>query len=68
MRTPSETVSTDVRSYLDETLRQQSIVIPQKDRHQYSAAFNKIANAKNARRLVHMGFGQFTTGGDDIRI
>ena len=52
MRTPADAVSTDVRTYLDETLRQRSIVIPQKDRHQYSAAFNKIANARNARRLV----------------
>ncbi len=41
MRTASDAVSADVRAYLDDTLRQQSIVIPQKDRHQYSAAFNK---------------------------
>src|SRR5260370_27864804 len=42
MRTPADALSTDVRSYLDDTLRQQSIVIPQKDRHQYSAALNQI--------------------------
>jgi hypothetical protein len=52
MPTPADVVSGDVRAYLDETLRQQAIVIPQKDRHQYSAALRKIANARNARRLV----------------
>jgi hypothetical protein len=62
MRTQADSVSTEVRSYLDETLRQQSIVIPQKDRHQYSAAFNKIANARNARRLVEKLWDQFALG------
>ena len=62
MRTPADAVSADVRTYLDETLRQQSIVIPQKDRHQYSAAFNKIANARNARRLVEKLWDQFALG------
>jgi hypothetical protein len=62
MATPSEPVSPEVRSYLDETLRQRAIVIPQKDRHQYSAAFNKIANARNARRLVEKLWDQFALG------
>ena len=62
MRTASDKVSTDVRAYLDETLRQQSIVIPQKDRHQYAAALNKIFNAKNARRLVEKLWDQFALG------
>jgi hypothetical protein len=62
MATPSESVSPEVRAYLDETLRQRAIVIPQKDRHQYSAAFNKIANARNARRLVEKLWDQFALG------
>jgi capsule polysaccharide modification protein KpsS len=62
MRTPADAVSAEVRTYLDDTLRQQSIVIPQKDRHQYSAAFNKIANARNARRLVEKLWDQFALG------
>ena len=62
MPAPADAVSTDVRTYLDETLRQQSIVIPQKDRHQYSAAFKKIANARNARRLVEKLWDQFALG------
>ncbi|HVX76411.1 MAG TPA: capsule biosynthesis protein [Bradyrhizobium sp.] len=62
MATPSNTVSADVRSYLDDTLNKQAIVIPQKDRHHYSAAFNKIANARNARRLAEKLWDQFILG------
>ena len=61
MRTPADAVSTNVRAYLDETLRQQSIVI-RKRIDQYSAAFNKIANARNARRLVEKLWDQFALG------
>jgi Capsule polysaccharide biosynthesis protein len=62
MAAPAEPVSSEVRTYLDDTLRQRAIVIPQKDRHQYSAAFNKIANAGNARRLVEKLWDQFALG------
>ena len=62
MATPAEPVSAEVRAYLDETLRQRAIVIPQKDRHQYSAAFSKIANARNARRLAEKLWDQFALG------
>ena len=59
MATPAETVSPDVRAYLDQTLRQRAIVIPQKDRHQYSAALSKVANARNARRLAEKLWDQY---------
>jgi len=62
MPVPAEIVSPDVRTYLDDTLRQRAIVIPQKDQHQYSAAFKKIANARNARRLVEKLWDQFALG------
>jgi hypothetical protein len=62
MATPTNPVSADVRSYLDETLHKRAIVIPQKDRHQYSAAFNKVANARNVRRLVEKLWDQFALG------
>ncbi|WP_213770048.1 capsule biosynthesis protein [Bradyrhizobium sp. dw_78] len=62
MATPAEMVSPEVHSYLDQTLSQRSIVIPQKDRHQYAAAFNKIANARNARRLAEKLWDQFALG------
>jgi hypothetical protein len=62
MATGTDPVSAEVRGYLDDTLRQRAIVIPQKDRHQYAAAFNKIANARNARRLAEKLWDQFALG------
>lgn len=62
MPVPADAVSADVRVYLDDTLRQRAIVIPLKDQHQYSAAFRKIANARNARRLVEKLWDQFALG------
>jgi hypothetical protein len=62
MPVPANAVSADVRAYLEDTLRQQAIVIPQKDRHQYSAAFDKIANTRNARRLIEKLWDQFALG------
>ena len=62
MPTAANAVSPEVRAYLDETLHQRAIVVPQKDRHQYAAAFNKIANARNARRLVEKLWDQFALG------
>jgi hypothetical protein len=59
MPQPAETVSAEVRAYLDQTLQQRAIVIPQKDRHQYSAAFRKVANARNARRLAEKLWDQY---------
>lgn len=62
MRTPAENVSSDVRGYLDDTLRQQAIVIPKKDQHHYSAAFAKVANLRNARRFAEKLWDQFALG------
>jgi len=62
MSTPAETVSPEVRAYLDDTLQQRAIVIPQKDRHQYSAAFNKVANLRNAWRLAEKLWDQYALG------
>jgi hypothetical protein len=62
MPVPADAVSADVRAYLDDTLLQRAIVIPLKDQHQYSAAFRKIANARNARRLVEKLWDQFALG------
>lgn len=41
-----------VRRYLADTLAARSIVIPIKDKHQYTTAFRKVFNRKNGRRLV----------------
>lgn len=62
MATASDAVSAEVRSYLDDTLNKRAIVIPLKDRHQYSAALKKVANARNARRLAEKLWDQFVLG------
>jgi hypothetical protein len=45
-------VSAPVRDYLRSTLSSGAIVIPQKDRHQYTTAFKKVFNIRNAKRLI----------------
>lgn len=40
------------RDYLRDTAAAGTIVIPLKDRHHYSAAYRKVVNLRNARRLV----------------
>ena len=62
MPTPADAVSKEVRAYLDETLQQRAIVIPQKDRHHYSAAFKKVANLRNSRRLAEKLWDQYALG------
>lgn len=57
-----DSVSDDVRRYLDETLDQRAIVIPQKDRHHYSAALRKVASLKNSRRLAEKLWDQYALG------
>lgn len=47
-----DAASSAVRDYLEQTLASGAIVVPLKDRHQYTTAFRKIVNLKNARRLV----------------
>ena len=62
MSAPADAVSKEVRAYLDETLQQRAIVIPQKDRHHYSAAFKKVANLRNSRRLAEKLWDQYALG------
>lgn len=45
-------VPPEVSRYLDDTIREGAIVVPLKDRHQYTTARKKIVNWRNARRLV----------------
>lgn len=62
MAKPADAVSPDVRAYLDETLNQRAIVIPRKDRHQYSAALKKVANLRNSKRLAVKLWDQYALG------
>ncbi len=49
---PDGSVPPDVDRYLDDTLSKGAIVVPLKDRHQYTTARRKIVNWRNARRLT----------------
>ncbi|MBK3665696.1 capsule biosynthesis protein [Bradyrhizobium diazoefficiens] len=62
MTQPADTVSSDVKTYLDSTLDQRAIVIPKKDQHHYSAAFKKVVNLRNSRRLAEKLWDQFALG------
>src|SRR6266702_3857052 len=62
MAKPADAVSPEVRAYLDDTLKQQAIVIPKKDQHHYSAAFKKVINLRNSRRLAEKLWDQFALG------
>lgn len=44
--------SGEVKDYLEDTIQRSAIVIPEKDRHQYTTAFRKVVNLRNAGRLV----------------
>lgn len=41
-----------VQAYLQDTLDRSAIVIPEKDRHQYTTAFRKVVNFRNVKRLA----------------
>jgi hypothetical protein len=45
-------VPEELRRYLKDTMDSGAIVVPQKDRHQYTTAWKKIVNLRNARRLI----------------
>ncbi len=49
---PDTPVPPQVSRYLDDTISRGAIVIPLKDRHQYTTARKKIVNWRNTRRLV----------------
>lgn len=59
---PSAALAPEVKSYLDETLARQSIVIPQKDRHQYRSVTSKVFNLKNLRRLAQKSVDKYVLG------
>jgi hypothetical protein len=42
----------EMRDYLDDTIRRGAIVVPAKDRHQYTTAWKKVVNLRNGVRLA----------------
>ena len=61
MAPPAETVSADVPAISGnyQATRDRD---PDKDRHHYSAAFKKVANLKNSRRLAEKLWDQYALG------
>ena len=55
-------VSAEARDYLDRTLESGAIVVPQKDRHQYTTAFRKVINFRNLRRLAEKLIDKYIKG------
>ena len=59
---PDDPVDADAVARMDSARDTRSIVIPTKDRHHYTAAFAKIANVPNARRLVEKLYEKYVRG------
>lgn len=55
-------VSAEVADYLAATVSSGSIVVPKKDRHQYTTAFRKVLNGRNAVRLFQKLFDKYVLG------
>ena len=55
-------VSGEVADYLESTLAGQRIVIPQKDKHHYRAAAQKLADPHNIRRLAEKLVDKYVLG------
>lgn len=45
-------ISEEMRAYIDAAISQRQIVVPEKDRHHYKKAFQKLANLSNVKRLI----------------
>jgi hypothetical protein len=55
-------VRNEVRDYLERVKREQSVVIPAKDRHHYRRAAAKLSDARNLRRLAEKGWDIYVLG------
>jgi hypothetical protein len=55
-------VEPDVIAYLDHAKREQSVVIPAKDRHHYRRVAAKLFDARNVRRLVEKTWDIYVLG------
>ena len=55
-------VREEVRGYLERTLAKQSVVVPKKDAHLYRNAARKLADRRNASRLVQKTWDKYVLG------
>lgn len=51
-----------VQGYINNALKKQQIVIPEKDKHHYSSAIKKIVNKHNITRLLQKSFDKYLLG------
>jgi hypothetical protein len=59
---PDEAIEPQAVAQIDAARALRSIVIPAKDRHHYTAAFTKVANLANARRLGEKLYEKYARG------
>ncbi len=52
-------ISIELRDYIHQAVNNQSIVIPDKDRHHYNKAINKVFNITNVKRLSQKLIDQY---------
>lgn len=58
----NEEIPRAVQAYLQDTVSKSTIVVPQKDKHQYTTAWKKIVNVRNAKRLVQKVIDKYLLG------
>lgn len=56
------TLAGPVQAYLQDTLDRSAIVIPEKDRHQYTTAFRKVVKFRNVKRLAEKLIDKYLLG------
>ncbi|MEO5883659.1 MAG: hypothetical protein ABIQ06_14670 [Caldimonas sp.] len=59
---PAASAPSEVLGYLQETVASSAIVIPLKDIHQYTTAWKKIVNSRNAKRLTRKLVDKYVHG------
>ena len=55
----TEEISKELREYITAAIEEQSIVIPDKDKHHYNKASQKLANIRNVKRLMQKLIDQY---------
>ena len=58
----ADAVSPELAKYLADTQASGAIVVPKKDRHQYTTAFRKILNGRNVVRLFQKLYDKYVLG------
>ncbi len=57
--TLERSISQELRDYISSAISEQSIVVPEKDKHHYNKAIQKLANIGNVKRLMQKLLDQY---------